>query len=389
MSVIEEEHRTSLPLHGVRVLDFTRVLAGPYCTALLADIGAEVIKVEPPQGDDYRHIGPFHSDGSSALFESVNRGKHSIVLDLTCPEDRAIALQLAQNVDVVVENFRPGVADKLGVGWVALSAVNPRLVYASISGFGQDGPNSRRPAYDFILQAMSGIMSITGETDGSAMPVGESIADVASGLFASWAILAALLSRNSTNVGRRVDLGMFDAMIALQPTAVARYLATGDVPGRVGNRHALSAPFGSFRAGDGDVVITVLNEKLFAVLATCMDRPDLLKDPRFSSDPLRLRHETDLRREIEGWLANLSVADAVALLVKAGVPAAAVATIKDALSSQQATMRPVLQSVDHPSLGLIEVPEQPARFSMAARGRTGRAPRLGEHQADIAKLVGT
>lgn len=383
MPFADEDCRTSMPLHSVRILDFTRVLAGPYCTALLADLGADVIKIEPPQGDDYRHIGPFQKDGSSALFECVNRGKRSIVLDLTSARDREIACALARDADVVVENFRPGVADKLGVGWEALSKVNSRLIYASISGFGQDGPNSRRPAYDLILQAMSGIMSITGASDGPAMPVGESVADVSSGLFASWAILAALVGRSQNGKGKRIDLSMFDAMVALLPTAVARYLATGDVPHRVGNRHALSAPFGSFRARDGELMITVLNEKLFSALAKCMGRPDLADDPRFASDPLRLQHEKELRQEIENWLAGMSVADAVSHLVAHGVPASEIANIEGALSSPQVLARPVLQQAEHPTLGLVSLPEQPARFSQTPRGCTGRAPLLGEHQDDI------
>jgi CoA:oxalate CoA-transferase len=370
-------------LNGIRILDFTRILAGPYCTALLADLGAEVIKVEPPQGDDYRHIGPFLADHSSALFESVNRGKRGIVLDLARPEHREAAIALARTSDVVVENFRPGVADKLGIGWRTLSAVNPRLVYASISGFGQGGPNSSRPAYDFILQAMSGIMATTGDPSGPPMPVGESIADLAAGLFASWAVLAALVDRERNDRGRHIDLGMFDAMIALQPTTIARYLATGDVPKRVGSRHALSAPFGSFHARDGEVVIAVLNEKLFTELAGCMGRADLLNDPRFASDALRLTHEMELRCEIETWLADFSAPEAVDRLIAAGVPTSCVATIEDALQSAQVAARPVLQSVPHPGLGPLMVPEQPARFLDAPRGQSAAAPRLGEHTAEI------
>src|SRR4051812_44507876 len=176
----QERHK---PLEGLRVLDFTRVLSGPYCTALLADLGADVLKIEPPQGDDYRHIGPFHNDGSSALFETVNRGKRSVVLDLAQPRDRELALSLSTDADVVIENFRPGVADKLGIGFTEMKKRNKRIVYASISGFGQDGPNARRPAYDIVLQALTGIMSVTGEPDGAPTLIGESIADVVTGLF--------------------------------------------------------------------------------------------------------------------------------------------------------------------------------------------------------------
>jgi CoA:oxalate CoA-transferase len=365
-------------LDGLRVLDFTRVLSGPYCTALLADLGADVLKVEPPQGDDYRHIGPFHKDGSSALFETVNRGKRSIVLDLADAKHRDLALDLAADADVVVENFRPGVADKLGIGWEHIRARNPRIVYASISGFGQDGPNARRPAYDIVVQAMSGIMSVTGEPDGTPTLIGESIADVATGLFGSWSILAALYDRDRSGEGRHVDIAMFDSMIAFQPLVVARYLATGKVPHRVGNRHPLSAPFGAFRAADKLFVLAVLNPKLFEALAKLIGRPELLKDPRFATDADRLTNESALRAAIEGWSANRSAAEAVAALVAAGVPAAEVSDMQGALDSDQARSRSPLQEVTHAQHGAMKVPEQPARFGNAPRGGLAPAPKLGD-----------
>ncbi len=371
------------PLTGITVLDFTRVLAGPYCTALLADLGADVIKVEPPHGDDYRHIGPFHRDGSSALFEAINRGKRGIVLDLANDEHKAVAHALARKADVVVENFRPGVVAKLGVGYDALAALNPRLVYASISGFGQDGPNAARPAYDFILQAMTGIMAVTGDPSGSPMPVGEAIADISAGLFASWAILAGLVERQRTGHGRYIDVGMFDTMIAMQPILVARLIATGQAPRRVGNTHALSAPFGVFRAADGDFVIAVLNEKLFVALAGTIGRPEISADARFASDSDRLAHEGELRAIIEAWSSQRNAAVAVATLVAAGVPACEVQDIGEALASEQARARPLLQSVKHPALGELKVPEQPARFAGLQRGSGRPAPRLGEHTQEV------
>lgn len=371
------------PLTGLRIVDFTRVLAGPYCTALLADLGADVIKVEPPQGDDYRHIGPFYKDGSSALFEAVNRGKRGIVLDLSKESGKEAALALAREADALVENFRPGVAAKLGIGYPAIAAINPRLVYASISGFGQDGPNTARPAYDFILQAMSGIMAVTGDPDGSPMPVGEAIADISAGLFASWAILAALVERGRSDRGRYIDVGMFDAMIAMQPIIVARLLATGNAPLRVGNKHALSAPFGVFRAADGEFVIAVLNEKLFATLAATIGRADIASDPRFASDADRRTHETELRAMIEAWSSQRKLAEVVAALIAAGVPVSDVQDIGQALTSEQVRARPVLQSVTHPALGVLEMPEQPARFAGVPRGHGRAAPRLGEHTAAI------
>ncbi len=365
------------PLEGIRILDFTRVLAGPYCTALLADLGADIIKIEPPHGDDYRHIGPFYPDGSSALFESVNRGKRSVVLDLADPDHRAIAETLAKGADVVVENFRPGVADKLGIGAAALMALNPRLVYASISGFGQDGPNALRPAYDIIVQAMSGIMAVTGDPAGSPTLIGESIGDVVAGLFGSWSILAGLVERDRTGKGRHLDISMLDSMMALQPIMLSRFIASGKAPQRVGNRHALSAPFGAFSASDGEFVLAVLNDKLFGTLANLVGQPALASDPRFLTDALRLTHEQELRTALEQWSRTRTASEAVGLLIAAGVPAAEVMDTAQALASDQAKARPILQTVDHPVLGALKVPEQPVRFKGSARGGLEAAPRLG------------
>ena len=215
-----------LPLAGIRVVDFSRVLAGPYCTALLADLGAEVIKIEPPGGDDYRAVGPFDGD-ESGLFAAMNRNKQSIVIDLKTDVGRSLAQSLCKGADVVVENFRPGVADKLGIGYAELGDANPALVYASVSGFGQTGPNAHRPAYDIILQAMCGLMDATGTPDGPPTLVGESVSDVVSGLFASWGVLAALLSREKTGRGTHVDVSMFDATLSLSATLVARCVTDG------------------------------------------------------------------------------------------------------------------------------------------------------------------
>jgi CoA:oxalate CoA-transferase len=366
------------PLAGVRILDFTRVLSGPYCTALLADLGADVLKVEPPHGDDYRHIGPFHRDGSSALFEAMNRGKRSVVLDLARDDPRRLAVSLAAGADVVVENFRPGVADRLGIGWPALSARNPALVYASISGFGQQGPLAARPAYDIVVQAMSGIMEVTGDPAGPPTLIGESIADVVSGLF----------ERGRTGKGRHLDVAMLDSMLAVQPLVLTRALASGTPPRRVGNRHALSAPFGAFAASDGTFVLAVLNDKLFATLAGLLGQPEIAAEPRFATDAARLANEADLRRIIEAWAGRRTAAEAVAALVAAGVPAAEVMTTTAALASDHARARPVVQEVAHPALGALPVPEQPVRFAGAARGGATPAPRLGAHDDVLADPAG-
>jgi CoA:oxalate CoA-transferase len=369
------------PLHGVTVVDFTRVMAGPYATALLADLGARVIKIEPREGDDYRHVGPWLGP-DSALFATVNRGKESIVLDLKVPADLSFALQLADHADVVVENFRPGVATRLGIGADALMARNPRLVYASISGFGQTGPLHEQPAYDIIIQALTGLMSITGDPSGPPTLVGESIGDLTAGLFGSWAILAALFQRERSGAGCRIDLAMFDALLSMMPIATCRYLATGKVPQRVGNRHPLSAPFGAFRTGDGYVVVAVLNPKLFEQFATVIARPDLLCDSRFATDSSRSTHEEILRDAFEDWSTGLSTAEVVAELSAAGVPAARIMDVGEAVDSAHAKSRQLFRATrcgGHE----VRVPEQPASFSTMQRGRSVVAPKLDEHAAAI------
>jgi CoA:oxalate CoA-transferase len=372
----------SRPLDGLRVLDFTRVLAGPLATALLADLGAEVIKVEPPQGDDYRAIGP-KRNGESALFSVMNRNKKSLVLDLKSPAAVQLVHELAARADVVVENFRPGVAERLGFGPAALAAVNPRLVYVSVSGFGQTGPLAQRPAYDIIVQAMSGLMEATGDPGGPPTLVGEAVSDVVSGLFASWATLAALHQRSRTGLGQHVDVAMFDTTLAFLATSVARFLFTGRPARRVGNRHPLSAPFGVYRARDGHFALAVLNPKLFEALAAAMQRPDLAADPRFASDELRSDNEPALRCAIEAWAADQSVEDVVARIDAAGVPAAPIWNIAQALDSPQAQARGLLREVEDPRLPGLRLPTQPVVFGGAAPNPAARAPALGEHTHEL------
>ena len=366
------------PLAGLRIVDFTRVLSGPFCTALLADLGAEVIKVEPPQGDDYRAIGPMRN-GESALFNVMNRNKHSVVLDLKLPDAQALARELCATADVVVENFRPGVAEKLGIGYAAVRGSNPRVVYASISGFGQTGPAAHRPAYDIVLQAMSGLMEATGSPDGPPTLVGEAVSDVVSGLFASWGVLAALLGRERNGQGTHVDVAMLDATLAFTATSVSRFLFTGRNPVRVGNRHPLSAPFGVYAAADGHYVLAVLNNKLFAQLCAVIGQPALATDPRFATDELRSQNEPALRAAIEVWSGTLTVNQVVQHLEAAAVPTAPIWNVEQALNSPQSQHRGVLQAVDDPQLPGLRLPSQPLQFSAYERAAVQRAPRLGEH----------
>ena len=375
-------------LDGLRILDFTRVLSGPLATALLADHGAEVIKVESPEGDDYRAIGPMRN-GHSALFTLMNRNKKSLVLDLKQPDAVALVQELAAQVDVVVENFRPGVARRLGIDYDTLAKPNPRLICVSVSGFGQTGPLAQRPAYDIVLQAMSGLMEATGDPDGPPALIGEAVSDVVTGLFASWATLAALLQRERTGRGQFVDVAMFDSTLAFAATSVARFLFTRKPARRVGNRHPLSAPFGLFKARDGHFALAVLNDKLFERLATLMDDAGLASDDRFTSDERRCTNEAALRERIERWSGARTVAEVVAVVEGAGVPVAPIWNIEQALHSPQALARRILQPVDDPALPGLELPTQPVRFGGAAPNRHERAPRLGEHSdAVLTALLG-
>ncbi|SIQ37681.1 CoA:oxalate CoA-transferase [Paracoccus thiocyanatus] len=375
------------PLQGIKVLDLTRVLAGPYCTALLADLGAEVIKLEPPAGDDYRHIGPF-KDGESALFTLNNRGKQSLVLDLKDPGDLALARAIAARVDVVVENFRPGVAARLGLGAEALRAENPRLVYCSISGFGQQGPFRDLPAYDLVVQAMSGLMAGTGEEGGAPLKTGESMADLIAGLFGSWAIMAALVNRNASGQGATLDVAMYDALFSMLTTSHALHLYAGVLPQRVGNRHPLSTPFGCFATQDGQVVIAVLNPRQFAALATLIGAPDAADDPRFASDESRTAHEPDLKRLIENWSRGLTTEQAVAALAGAGLPAAPIWDIAQAAGNEHAQTRGLVSRLPHPVLGLAPTIGQPVRFDAEKPVAETSAPRLGGDRAAILRAFG-
>lgn len=358
------------PLSGIKVLDLTRVLAGPYCTALLADLGAEVIKLEPPHGDDYRHIGPF-LDGESALFSLNNRGKKSIALNLKDPAGVALARQIAAGCDVVVENFRPGVAEKIGLGPEPLLAANPALVYARISGFGQTGPYRDLPAYDLVVQAMSGLMAATGEEGGAPLKTGESIADLMGGLFGSWSILAALLAASRTGAGTVLDIAMYDALFSLLTTSHALAFYAGQTPQRVGNRHPLSTPFGCFTTADGQVVIAVLTPAQFARLAALIGQPGLPQDADFATDEARTLNEPRLKAMIESWSKTQSTEAAMVALAEAQLPCAPILTIHDAAASAQAAARQLVTEGARPLVG------QPVWFGAQKPVAATPAPALG------------
>ena len=379
----ERSRKDERLLGGIRVLDLSRVMSGPFCTAMLADLGAEVIKLEMPGvGDDARRFGPFR-DGESAYFLLLNRGKKSVTLNLKSERGRSILHRLAASSDVLVENFRPGVAKRLGIDFPMVQNVNPRLIYASISGFGQEGPLSGRPAFDLVVQAMSGLMDMTGQRNGPPTAVGESVADVCSGMFAAWGITTALFRRERSGRGCHVDVAMLDSVFSMLLTVLSIALYSKRQPTRMGNRHPVTYPVDSFRAKDGHVVIVVASDPAFASLAEIIGQPMLLEDLRFLTNADRNRHEADLRKIIETWTSLRGVNEIVEVMNSAGVPSAPVLSVADVLESGHIAFRGMVSTVEHSRLGDIPVVHQPVRFSNAEYRAVGAPPSLGEHTQEV------
>ena len=355
--------QTQGPLSGVTVIDLTRVLAGPYSTMILAELGARVIKVETPgRGDDAREYGPF-VNGKSAYFISVNRGKESIALDLKDDGDRAVFEALLAGADVVAENFRPGTMEKLGYGWDDLKDRYPALIYAACSGFGHSGPHSKRPAYDMVVQAMGGIMSITGQPGQEPTRVGMSIGDIGAGLFTTIGIVTALYDRAHTGRGRKLDIAMLDCQIALCENAVARYGATGVAPGPLGGRHPSITPFQTFRTLDGWMVVAAGNDVMFQRFCDILDRADLKDNSRYASNNLRNENQASLEAEIETILAARSTADWLAMLDPAGIPASGINDIATVMAHPQVEPRNMVVEVDDPTAGRLKVAGNPIKLS--------------------------
>jgi CoA:oxalate CoA-transferase len=351
------------PLDGILVVDLTRVLAGPFCTLVLSDLGARVIKVEAPdRGDDARRIGPFIGE-RSAYFLSLNRGKQSIALDLRDESDRVVFEKLLDRADVLAENFRPGVMARLGYGWEVLHRRYPRLVLASTSGFGQTGPYSDRPAYDIVVQAMGGIMSLTGHPGDPPTRVGSSMGDITAGLFTAIGVLAALFERRSSGKGRQVDVAMLDAQVATLENAIARYVATGEVPGPLGSRHPSITPFEALETGDGHAVVAAGNDALFAKLCQAIGLPELAGDPRFDSNERRTQNALELKPLLEAALATRTTAEWLEHLGEAGVPCGPVNDIAAVLEDPQIAARNMIVAVEDPSAGTLGLAGNPIKLS--------------------------
>ena len=372
-------------LQDIVVLDLTRVLAGPYCTMMLADFGADVIKIEiPVKGDDTRGMGPF-VNGSSLYYANVNRNKKSVTLNLKDPKGKEMFLALVKKADVVVENYRPGVMDRMGLGYEVLKEANERIIYAAVSGFGSYGRCSARPGYDIIAQAYGGLMSITGEPDGEPLRVGTAIGDVLGGMNLTIGILTALHARELSGKGQRVDVALVDSVVSSLETGTQRYFASGKLPRRIGNRYASAYPYDSFKAKDGSFVIGCGNDKLFNLLCTkVLHREDLLTDPRFLSNALRCENHAALKVEVEKWSTTLTKEEAYEAINAAGVPASPINDLYQVSHDPHIVEdREMFIPVKHPVIGDMRVNGNPVKLlDMMPEVRTC-APALGQHNEEV------
>jgi glutaryl-CoA transferase len=372
------------PLAGVKVIDLTRILAGPFCTQAMADAGADVLKIEEPsKGDDTRGWGPPFIKDQSAYYLAVNRGKRSLTLNLKDPRGRDLLWRLLDGADVLVENFRPGTLDGLGFGEAAVRARHPRIVYASVSGYGPDGPWGGRPGYDAIAQGEGGLMSVTGPADGAPHRAGASVADVIAGMTAYQGILLALLRRERTGEGGHVDVSLLESLLAILAYHGTTWLLAGEVPQRLGNRHPNLAPYETFEAADGYVIVGVGSDSLWRSFCAVLGEPALQRDPRFETNALRVTNYEALSavlvprfrtRAVEAWLSALEAA---------GIPCGRVRTVGEALDNPQVAARGLLLQVDHPAIGSGKYVGSPIHLDGAGRGSTRPPPLLGQHTEEV------
>lgn len=370
-------------LEGIRVLDLTRVLSGPYCTAMLADMGAEVIKVEHPRGGDLSREPSVSVNGESYYFMSLNRGKKGIALNLKTTEGIAILKKLAEKSDVLVENFRPGVMVKMGLGYEEIRKINPAVIYASISGFGQDSPLGHLPAFDLVAQAMGGIMSINGHPADPPTRVGVSLGDTSSALYAAFAIVTALYARKEHGTGQFIDVAMVDSIFSLLEMSLFKYLGRGEVPGLIGSRHPTSYPYDVFNAADGYFVIATFDNGQFKRLCDVMEQPGLVTVEKFCTDTLRGDNAVELKAIIEKWASRFTVSEVVELLEKYGVPASPIYDIRQISESEHTRARGMLVDVEHPIAGRIRLPALPVKFSGTPARIESPPPMLGQHTEEV------
>jgi CoA:oxalate CoA-transferase len=378
------------PLDGITILDLTWILSGPYASMVLCDLGAEVIKVErPPFGDISRTTGPYQNGWSSYYF-SVNRGKKSVGIDLRKEAGKELFLDLATKVDVVMENFTPGTMDRLGIGYETLRERNPRLIFASTSGFGQTGPYRDRPALDIIVQAMGGVMSITGEAGGRPVRPGVSYGDVVAGLYTAIGIMAALRDRDRTGLGQAVDISMFDCQVSILENAISRYQVTGDVPGPLGTRHPSATPFQAFPTADGYVVVAlgfgVVDQ--WALLCAVLETPELIDDPRFNTGPKRTQNHAEIEPLLEAAFRRRPTAEWLELFLENEIPAGPINNLAQMLADPQVQHREMIRAVTHHRAGTIAIANTPVRMSRSETGINGPPADFGEHTAEVLRTLG-
>lgn len=382
MTNSRQTHATG-PLDGIKVLDFSRILSGPYASMVLADLGAEVIKIEPiGTGDETRNFPPFKGE-LSHYYIALNRSKKSIALNLKSPEGVRIAQDLAAQSDIVLENFRPGVMDRLGLGYEALRATNPRLIYGSITGFGKDSPHGDRPAFDIVAQALSGVMSVNREPGQAPNKLGIPLGDMAGSIFSLFGLLAALHERNATGIGRHIDVAMLDSLIALQGYLSQIYFVTGQNPEPVGTQHPSIVPYGSFPTADGYVIVACLTERFWHNFARCLDREDLIEDPRFAIYEQRLANRAKLEPLINARMAQDTTAYWLDRLEKFDVPSAPILSIAEALEQPHVSERGLIESVIHPRAGDLKLVRGPIRFDGAGPMASRPPSLLGADTRDV------
>tara|TARA_E500000331_G_C17226240_1_gene700441 strand:+ start:201 stop:1343 length:1143 start_codon:yes stop_codon:yes gene_type:complete len=374
------------PLKNLLVVDLTRVLVGPYCTMILSDLGARVIKIEAPEtGDDSRKFGPFIKD-YSAYFMSLNRGKESIALNLKNKEDKIIFEKILSKADILVENFKPGTLDKWGYGWKEVTKNYPKLIYASASGFGQTGPLKELPAYDMVVQGMGGLMSVTGQPNSEPTRVGTSIGDITAGLFTAIGINAALFEREKTGKGMYIDVSMLDCQIAILENAVARYLSKNEIPKPMGSRHPSIAPFEAFKTKDSYIIIAAGNDKLFENLCNFLNISEVIKDKKFSSNSERCKNMDDLKFILEQKLKNKNTSEWVTEMEKLKIPCGPIYNIKEAVENPQVEARNMIVKAYHKVIGDFKMPGNPIKMSnYKDEKQRGEIPDLDQHRDKILK----
>jgi len=374
-------------LTGLRVLDLSQALSGPYCSTILADQGAEVIKIEPPEGEIFRHMGPYYRGEWSCYFVGLHRNKKGMVLDLKKESGREVFLDLVRVSDVVLNNFRPGVLDRLRISYPILEAVNPRIVMASITGYGSEGSCRHRTAFDLAVVAASGVLSVTGTEDGELCKPGVPVADLAAGMHAVIGILTALLERNKSGRGQHVDISMFDTQISMLSYLVSWYTATGEVPKPIGTGHQGLEPYGAFKTKDGLLVWTIGTESFWQQLCQVLGIPEMATDPRFVTAKDRHANRSEMKRMLEEILATRTTAEWMEIMEKAGIPAAPVNTLDKALQEPCVKERNMLVEVDQPRYGKALVSGNPVKLSRTPGEEFTPTPALGEHTVEVLEKV--